>query len=228
MPIVHVYRIADRNIEISSLHSMVHEMSSDFLCDAAPELHIAAGQADIDRERAASGHDVGVPVGNGYCVGGAATDAYLETLAVYRGIAECMPAYGCFLMHGSALALDGTGFLLTAPSGVGKSTHARLWRELYGDRVQMINDDKPLLRIREDQVTVFGTPWNGKHRLGGNLSAPLQAICFLARGKENKIRPVTAREAYPLLLQQLYRPADAAALMKTLQLADRLLSSVRL
>ena len=227
MPVTHVYRIADRNIEISSLYSMVHEMSSGFLIDAAPDFRVAVGQAEIDRERAAAGRDVGVQLEYGYCIGGALSDAYLETLAVYRGIADKMPEYDSILMHGSALALDGTGFLFTAPSGVGKSTHARLWRELYGDRVQMINDDKPLLRILDDQVTVFGTPWNGKHRLGGNLSAPLQAVCFLARGRENAIRPVSSHEAYPLLLRQIYRPADADALMKTLKVADRLLSSVR-
>lgn len=227
MPITRVYRIADRNIEISSLHGMVHEMASDFICDAAPEFCVAVGQAEIDRERAAAGHDVGVQLENGYCIGGIRSDAYLETLAVYRGIADKMPDYDSILMHGSALALDGTGFLFTAPSGVGKSTHARLWRELYGDRVQMINDDKPLLQIREDRVTVFGTPWNGKHHLGGNVSAPLRAVCFLARGKENAIRPVSAGEAYPLLLGQIYRPVDAAALIKTLKLADRLSCSVR-
>ena len=32
----------------------------------------------------------------------------------------------------------------------------------------MINDDKPLLRIEEDRVTVCGSPWRGKHRLGSN------------------------------------------------------------
>ena len=227
MPIVHVYRIADRNIEISSLHSMVHKMSSDFLCDAVPELSIAVGQTDIDRERAAAGQDVGVQLEHGYCIGGTLSDAYLESLAVYRGIADKMPDYDSILMHGSALALDGTGFLFTAPSGVGKSTHARLWRELYGNRVIMINDDKPLLHIGNERVTVFGTPWNGKHRLGGNVSAPLRAICFLTRGKENAIRLISIQEAYPLLLRQFYRPADPAALVKTLRLADRLLGSIR-
>ena len=35
-------------------------------------------------------------------------------------------------------------------NGTGKSTHARLWRETFGDRVWMINDDKPLLRIESE------------------------------------------------------------------------------
>ena len=44
-------------------------------------------------------------------------------------------------------------------SGTGKSTHARLWRETFGDRAVMVNDDKPLLRITKDGVIAYGTPW---------------------------------------------------------------------
>ena len=66
--------------------------------------------------------------------------------------------------------------MFTAPSGTGKSTHARLWREAFGERVVMINDDKPLLLVRPEGVTVYGTPFRGKHGLGGDRSAPLRAI----------------------------------------------------
>jgi serine kinase of HPr protein (carbohydrate metabolism regulator) len=60
-----------------------------------------------------------------------------------------MPYYDTFLFHGSAIAVDGVGYLFTAKSGTGKSTHARLWRELLGARAVMVNDDKPLLRVTE-------------------------------------------------------------------------------
>ena len=49
--------------------------------------------------------------------------------------------YDGFFFHSSALALDGEGYLFTALSGTGKSTHTRNWRRLFGDRVTMINDD---------------------------------------------------------------------------------------
>ena len=83
--------------------------------------------------------------------------------------------------------MDGAAYLFTAPSGTGKSTHTRLWREVFGDRVWMINDDKPMLRISENLVTAYGTPWNGKHHISRNASAPLKAIVQLNRGKENII-----------------------------------------
>ena len=156
------------------------------------------------------------------------SDPYLETLAVYRKIAEKMPDYGVVLFHGSCIAVDGIGYLFTAKSGTGKSTHTRLWRELLKDRAVMVNDDKPLIRIDENGAVVYGTPWDGKHRLSTNTSVPLKALCVLERGIENRIEWITKREAYPMLLQQVYRPYDRAAMAKTLELIDRLADSVDL
>ncbi|MBQ9249945.1 MAG: hypothetical protein IJ179_06210 [Oscillospiraceae bacterium] len=209
-----LYRIAETNIEIVSLHAQVQDLCRDYRTEGAPELRVRVAAADIARERTMDG-------AAGY------SDAYLETLAVYRQIAEAMPARGGLLLHGSALEVDGLGYLFTAPSGTGKSTHARLWRELLGARVRMINDDKPLLRLGPEGVTVYGTPWNGKHRLGENIAAPLRAVCFLEQAAENVIAPLSGAEVWPLLLAQVYRPADPAALRRTLELLDGLCARLR-
>lgn len=156
------------------------------------------------------------------------SDAYLEELAVYRKIAEQMPAYDTFLMHGSCVAVDGEGYLFTAKSGTGKSTHTRLWRELFGERAVMINDDKPLIRVTETGATIYGTPWDGKHHLSTNCAVPLKAICILERAANNTIRRIPPAEAYPFLVQQIYRPQDPAAMLRTLQLIDRLSKTVDL
>ena len=50
----------------------------------------------------------------------------LEETAVYRKIAEKMPTYQSFVFHGSVIAVDGRGFMFTAKSGTGKSTHPTL------------------------------------------------------------------------------------------------------
>ena len=202
------YRIAEINIEIVSLYDRVHALCRDYQTDGAPELAVTVTEADIARERETAD--------------GPYPDDYLETLAVYRQIAEAMPARDTLLLPGSAVAADGVGYLFTAPSGTGKSTHARLWRELLGERAVMINDDKPLLRIGPEEITVFGTPWNGKHHLGENMAAPLRAVCFLERAGENAIRRISPAEAYPRLLGQTYRPQKAAAMKKTLALLDDL------
>ena len=117
------------------------------------------------------------------------SDAYLETLAAYRKICEKMVEYDTILMHGSVVAVDGEAYLFTAKSGTGKSTHTRFWREVFGERAVMVNDDKPLLKLTEDGVLACGTPWDGKHHLSTNVCLPLRAICILERGEENEIHP---------------------------------------
>jgi hypothetical protein len=158
----------------------------------------------------------------------ASTPEALERLHLCRRISELLPKYDRVLFHGSALAVDGRGVLFTAKSGTGKSTHTRLWRQEFADRVVMINDDKPFLHISGDSVTVYGTPWRGKHSLGDNISAPLEAVYFLNRGMDNRVEPVSSRELYPLLLQQTYTPDDAVAMAMTLGLVERLSKNVRL
>ena len=91
-----------------------------------------------------------------------------------------------------------------------------------------MNDDKPIIRLTGAGAVIYGTPWDGKHRLSSNISVPLRAICVLERAAENAIRRIDFSEAYPMLLQQVYRPADIAAMQKTLSLIDRLAASVSL
>jgi len=54
----------------------------------------------------------------------------------------------------------------------------------------------------------------------------LKSICFLEQAADNHIVKLAKAEAYPLLLQQVYRPAEREMLMKTLQLLDILQDSV--
>lgn len=225
MTMKQTYRFAELDIGISSIHKGVHRLCRDYISKGRETaFDVETGEADIDFERERSVREdayEGVSVQE-------FPDEYLETLAVYRKISERMPAYDTILFHGSCVAVDGEGYLFAAKSGIGKSTHTRLWRQLLGERAVMINDDKPLIKITDDGAVVYGTPWDGKHRLSTNTSVPLKAVCILERAKENTIRPVTALEAYPMLLQQTYRPLDAEAMKKTLSLIDRLAETVSL
>ena len=217
------YKIADKVVEVTSIYDEVHAYCSDYQTDDQADYSVTTTQADIDYEREKSAREdeiEGIPIRH-------FSDIYLEELAVYRKIAEKMLDFDTVLFHGSVVAVDGVGYLFTAKSGTGKSTHTRLWREYFGDRAVMVNDDKPLLHIA-DTVTAYGTPYNGKHRLGTNISVPLKAICILTRSADNHIEAITREQAYTMLLQQVYRPADMLKMAKTLDLVDRLADSVKL
>ncbi len=218
------YKIANKVVEVTSIHAEVHKYCADYLTDDQADYSVTTTQADIDFEREKSAREdeiEGIPIRH-------FSDSYLEELAVYRKIAEQMISYDTILFHGSVVAVDDVGYLFTAKSGTGKSTHTRLWREYFGDWAVMVNDDKPLLKITDSGVIVYGTPYNGKHRLGSNISVPLKAICILTRDTDNHIEPITRNQAYTMLLQQVYRPADMLKMAKTLELVDRLADSVKL
>lgn len=153
-------------------------------------------------------------------------NGYLESLAFYRKICEAFLEKEIFLFHSSALKIDGKAVLFTAPSGTGKSTHARMWREVFGERVEMINDDKPLIEIRREGAFVYGTPWCGKHGLQNNISAPILAIYLLEQAKKNEVRELSFLEAYPMMLNQTYRPQEEGKMRKTLALLNQLMKNV--
>lgn len=153
-------------------------------------------------------------------------ESFLENNAIHNLIAQKLIKYNTMLFHGSALCMDGEAYIFTAPSGTGKSTHARLWREVFKDRVWMINDDKPLLKIENEKVTVYGTPWNGKHNLGENASAPLKAIVKIERAKENHIEHLSSAEAFPEVLKQAFGPSDRELMVRVMELEKHLLEAV--
>lgn len=150
------------------------------------------------------------------------SDTYLETIAVQRKVTEGLFGFDTLLFHGSVVAVDGQAYLFTAKSGTGKSTHTRFWRETFGDRAVMVNDDKPFLRITEDGVLAYGSPWNGKHKLGNNICVPLKAICILERGEENQIQAISGQEASMMLFQQSNRPMDPRKMPIYMDLIDQL------
>lgn len=138
------------------------------------------------------------------------TDPFLDRAAIQRQFAEFLFDRDILLVHGSTVAVDGKAYLFTARSGTGKSTHTRLWREHFGLRAQMVNDDKPFLTVSGEGVTAHGSPWSGKHGLDSNVSLPLGGICLLERGSENRIRTTAPEEILDMLRHQSLHPRDPA------------------
>lgn len=131
-----------------------------------------------------------------------------------------------FMLHSSAVVVDGKAYLFSAASGTGKSTHTQLWLEQFGDRAYMLNDDKPALRLEDGQWYAYGTPWSGKHDYSTNARVPLAGICFLKRGEENVIRPFGGSKAVFAFLEQTVRPGVMAARVEIMSLLGKLMETV--
>lgn len=218
------YKVAEHVFAVCSRWPDVHRLCAAFATDETADFIIAPTPEDVERER----REWTVCVQRGVSDYVNPADGTLEALAVHRALAERCASDGYLLFHGSAIAVDGETYLFTAPSGTGKSTHTRLWRERFGARAEMVDDDKPFLKITASGVTAFGTPWNGKHRLGGNIARPLKAVILLERDTTDHIERWDARDAFPALFRQCYSAGDPVAVAQTMRLLGQLCRSTAL
>lgn len=207
-------RIADISFEVYCLFDSTRNFCEDYLISerevCQESIVISRETLVMERERILNKRKILPEYLN-------ASEEFLESMHLCRRIAELLPKYGRVLFHGSALSIDGKGVIITAVSGTGKSTHTQLWREVFGDRVRMINDDKPILHVSEDGVTVYGSPWRGKHGLGSNVSAPLAAVCQISRASENRVESVWSKDFIPIAMQQTYAPENLDAMIRTIR-----------
>lgn len=195
-------KIAGCTAEVHSLFESTRDYCRAYLTEDAPEITITVTPEDLEFEQQALLTEA---LEEGFRIR-KFTDPFLDRAAIQRKLAEHLFEKDTLLFHGSAIAVDGEGYLFTARSGTGKSTHTRLWRETFGSRAVMINDDKPFLQITSTGVMVCGSPWSGKHGLDANVTVPLKGICVLERGTENTIRPADAEEVLPMLQKQTVPP----------------------
>ena len=151
---------------------------------------------------------------------------YVEKNAIHGLLANTLIDYDVLLVHGSAVVLDGEAYIFLADSGTGKSTHTRLWREAFGDRAWMLNDDKPMLRKTESGILVYGSPWDGKHHLSRNASAPLRALVKLSRSEGNSIEQMPKTDALAMLLEHAIRAKNAEKMGEVLQLETEIVNQV--
>lgn len=200
-------KFADHIFEIDNKYNYVEKLCRDYITYEQSEKVIKVTESEVLAENKTD--DV-YPL------------EYLESLAVYRKICETLLSDDILLFHCSAIAYDNKAYLFTAPSGTGKSTHTRLWKEVFGDRVTMINDDKPLLKITDDGAVVYGTPYSGKENLNTNTSAVVASIVILQQAAIDKIESVSPSDAFPMLLNQTYRNTRAEAFLKTIGLVKKL------
>ena len=208
-------RIADLNICIENKYKYVHNLCRDYLleCCDHPDLTVSATDEDIEQEMALAE----IKVSRGYA----------EGVCIYRNLCRELPkSFNAYLFHSALIEYDGRGYAFSAKSGTGKSTHISLWQKEFGDKVRIINGDKPILRYANGEFIAYGTPWCGKENYGENASVPLRAICFIERGEENSISRIPAERAVERIFHQVLTPADMETLDALFPLLDLTLKTI--
>lgn len=211
-------RLANLVIGMENKYEYVRQLCREYETDVGiPDFCVSATEREIAREQKGSVEDRGV---------GIFSPQYCESICLYRAVCLKLVEYDAFLMHAAAVELDGETYLFTAKSGTGKTTHARLWLEEFGDRARMINGDKPVLRFLNERLYAFGTPWCGKENLGSNAVSPVKAICFLERGADNHIRRLGQGEVIGRIFHQLLMPREEETMIHFLDMVDRMIGTV--
>ena len=206
-----MYKIADLYIDFSGNTEYVKKICRNFLCEetkADIEINISAEDIKKEAENAEEGTKAQA----------------IESSAANRKIAEILPLYNGFLLHSAVFDVDGVGVAFAARSGTGKTTHLTRWQNYLGDRLTVINGDKPFVRFFEDESLpiAYGTAWRGKEGFGNTGKTRLKHICFIERGGENKAEKMDKDIAADLLFMQIYMPQSPIAAANTLMLINRL------
>jgi hypothetical protein len=133
--------------------------------------------------------------------------------------------YAGFALHAAAVVYHDRTYLFSGRSGVGKSTHASLWKERFPGAF-ILNDDKPAIRMIQDRFMVFGTPFSGKFAINVNEAVPLQGICFLELREVNHIDKLTESQSIVPFLEQIQKPNNPQRAMRMMDTFQQLIERV--
>lgn len=211
-----IYRIAQLNIKITPQSGYVKKILSDYETESGNvDFEVCVSREDVLYEK---------ELAEKLEAEAFFSDAMCESTAIYRKICnEILQKYNGTMFHCAAIEYKGKAYLFTAPSGTGKSTHIRLWKKLLGDDVKIINGDKPVIRVHNDEVLVHGTPWRGKEGYGANTSAPLGGVFLLGRGEVNSVEKASVQEAVKTLLSQMYTTRNKNDMQKLLAIIEKII-----
>lgn len=145
-----------------------------------------------------------------------------ERYLFLKALLEKLPDYGKMVFHGSTVKAFGKGYIFTAPSGTGKSTHTALLKKHFDDEITIINGDKPIVGMKNGVPTVFPSPWCGKEGWQTKVEAPLGGIVLLRRSTENKIRRIEPGDYFKEIFYQIFKPERNEELIKMIEIMDEI------
>lgn len=153
-------------------------------------------------------------------------DFYAKPLHCLRllAIEAVLLRQNAFLLHSSVVHYGGKAVLFSGPSGMGKSTQARLWQKHLGAKV--VNGDRALIQWRGGGFCAGGSPWAGTSGIYCPDSAPIAAIVLLQQAEENRMERLGRQSFIPLFTQTVTNSWDEDFMQRITDLFARLLEQV--
>lgn len=160
-----------------------------------------------------------------YVIGKESYLNYSRNLIEILEIGELLLAHSGLLLHSSFIRWHGKGILFSAPSGVGKSTQAELWKKY--ENADIVNGDKAAVRYQENKWHACGLPFAGTSGIYRNQIVPVEMIVILRQAKQNQIHKLTSKEAFRHLYPEiLLHPWKKQYIESALELLSRVISEI--
>ncbi len=129
------------------------------------------------------------------------------------------------IIHGCGIEKDGEGFLFIGESGAGKSTIASLWNS--EDGIEILSDDRIIVRKSGDKFWMYGTPWHGESQFVSPRGVEIEKMYFLRHGMQNEIHLLNVATSVQQLLQCSFPPFwDSEGIEFALELFSELSAAV--
>ncbi len=199
-------------VRICHKYNFIRSICDDYLTEREPTFSVSVSDCEIAEEMRLTENRF--------------PDEVCESTCIHRAVTRALVKQGVILIHSAVISLDGEAYVFMAKSGVGKSTHIRLWQKVFGERAVVVNGDKPYFTFENGVLTAHGTPWRGKEMLGGQMSAPVRGICILKRGEKNEISRASSEETVGQIFHQVLLPRDGSDLALFMEIMDKILKNV--
>lgn len=152
---------------------------------------------------------------------------YLEYSELCRRASDALLPYGRAVYHGLSFYWQNRAWLITAPSGTGKTTHYLQWKRQFKDELTIMNGDKPLISLENGKIFVYPSPWYGKEGMHRSTTAELAGIVLLTQSDSNTMRLLSKREAAaPLYAQVLYSAQNPGQVADACKIVSAMIESV--
>ena len=207
-------KISGIPLEVETLHTRSQAICRRFETEEDPQLCLSITQVEIDYQK-------------GKCQSifpqsRELWDGAIEVSVLLEKICNEFVNLDIFALHGASVSDGQYAYLFTARSGTGKTTHIKKWLANVPYSF-VVNGDKPFIKFSNNgTILVCGSPWAGKENMYTNTMVPLKSIVLMERAENNHIEQITFADAFPTLLQQVYRPNDEEKMRKTLHLMQKL------
>ena len=213
-------KIADLRVAIDAKHEYVMKQCMPYAT--------AYDRASADICLSVTHAEIASAIEKSQAEGRKLSEGMAESQCLLWQLCQHLPNFGCLMLHAAVITDGKHTFAFTAPSGTGKTTHIRLWQRVFGEDIQIINGDKPILRRTKTGFVAYGTPWCGKEGFQTNKGMPLTSLCFLTRGQENIISRLDPTQAVVPIFHQVIIPQNPETAGKAMDLVDALVRGVPL